>query len=430
LEDVPVVGNDEVELGILRWRKRALDRVLWVVLGIGIVPILVAFLVSPHSASLRLRLLSLGIYLLLVAVALARQVPHQVRGWGFVLAGFGFAGMAFAATGLHGAGRLFLVALPLHALVLLGPRSGYVAAAMSLTIYALAALLGAGGALKPDPFFRDDTFGAEFWLLQGAMLLLVLGPILVLVNRFVGLLQGALAAERAATGQIAEEARERHRLERVLLETGERERRDVGHQLHDGPCQEITAALLRCKVAENLLAARGSREEIGHIRAIAEMLDSSVGEIHDLARGLSPADLSPGALASALSDLARRVHASGGVECDFVHDGLAEPEAAGTSSQLFQIAREAVSNAIRHGKPRQIRIELARNDGTLRLVVRDDGVGLLPDAGREGMGLRIMRHRAELMGGSLSTGPAVGGGTVVTCTLPFLASGERRGGEA
>ena len=204
----------------------------------------------------------------------------------------------------------------------------------------------------------------------------------------------------------------------------------VGHLLHDGPCQHLTAALLRCKVAENSFTARGSREDVAHIQAIAEMLDASAGEIHDLARGLSPPALAPGALAAALGDLAQRVRSSGPIECVFVHDDLAQPEDAEVSSQLFRIAQEAVRNAVRHAQPGRVRVELTRNDGGLRLLVQDDGVGMPPDAGHEGMGLRIMRYRAELMGGSLSIGPAAGGGTVVTCTLPLAAPDATRDGAA
>jgi signal transduction histidine kinase len=183
-------------------------------------------------------------------------------------------------------------------------------------------------------------------------------------------------------------------------------------------------------VAENSLAARGSREDVAHIQAIAELLDTSAGEIHDLARGLSPPALAPGALAAALNDLAQRVRTAGPIKVEFLHDGLAQPEDPEVTSQLFRIAQEAVSNAVRHAKPERIRVELTRGDRGLRLLVRDDGVGIPPESGREGMGLRIMRYRAELMGGSLSIGPAPGGGTLVTCTLPSAAPNATRDGDA
>lgn len=430
MESSFAAGSAEVEATILRWRERALDYVLWAGLSVGTVPLMLSLAGSAGFLLPGSRLFGLGMFLLVAAVAAARRVGHLVRAWGFLLVLFGLAGVMLAARGLEGAGRLVLVVLPLFATVLLGARSGYVAAVMTLALYTVAGVLQVSGIMSPVPVVGRGTLEPSFWLFQGAMLALVMGPIMFLVNRFVGLMREALVAERAAAERVAEADRERRRLERVLLEAGERERMAVGHQLHDGPCQQITAALLRCKVAENALAARGAGEEVAHLQAIAEMLDASAGEIHDLARGLSSPTLAPGALAAALADLVQRARDWGPVEIELGHDGLAQPEDPEVTSQLYRIAQEAVSNAVRHARAGRIRVELDRSDGDLRLLVRDDGVGMPPDAGLEGMGLRIMRYRAELMGGSLSIGPAPGGGTLVTCTLPLAARDPDRGGGA
>ena len=427
-EGGPGAGVREVEASILQWRKRALSYVLWMAAGIGAVPLLLVFVTRPDFAPLTSRLFSLAVLVLILLLALARDLAHPVRAWAFVFAGYAIAGMMFGATGLQGGGRQVLLGVPLYAMVLLGPRSGWGAAAISLALYAGAAILNSMGRIVPV-LPSEETTKPEFWLLQGAMLVFALVPAMFILTRFVGFLRGALAAEKRSALQIEAAARERRRLERVLLETADRERRAVGHQLHDGPCQQITAALLRCKVAENALAVRGPDATAEHIHAIAQLLDASVGEIHDLARGLSPAQLSPAAFASALGELARRASASEAVECEFVHDGAARPADRGMSSQLFQIAQEAVNNAVRHAKARHIRVELSHKDDSLRLLVGDDGTGMAPDTAGDGMGLRIMRHRAELMGGSLFIGSAAGGGTLLTCTVPLPSSGVNREGD-
>lgn len=416
-------GHGELGPDIPQWRRRALDWALWVGLGLGSVPLLVAFVVRPYTLPLGLRLFGLGLFLLVTALAVARRVAYTVRTWGFLLALLAMASVALAARGLEGSGRYFLVVLPLLATVLLGPRSGYAAAGMSLALFALMAFLYLSGFVAPMDLLKDQSLTPQLWILQGAMLVLVTGPILVLINRFVGLLQDALASERDAATRVAESNRERRYLERVVLQTGERQRRAVGHQLHDGPCQQITAALLRCKVAENSLLARGAREEAAHLEAITDLLDASVGEIHDLAQGLSPAEVSPSALAAALAGLAQHVRASAKIECDVLHDELVHSNDPAVTDQLFRIAQEAVSNALRHAKPSRILIELTRSDQTIWLRIQDDGTGIPPERREAGMGLRIMRYRAELLGGSLSVEPAAGGGTVVACALP-LAGGQ------
>lgn len=403
----------------LRWRVRALDLVLWTSLSLGGAVLLLLFLVVPEAAPLGKRLLGLGAFLAIGMVALARSVPHPVRAWGFLLIVLLLAGVTLAARGLEGSGRLFLAVVPLLATVLVGRRSGYVSAVMSLALFLGAASLTTGGSWAPLPSWPEAA--ARFWLFQGGVLLVVQWPVLVLIDRFIGQLQEVLAAERKAD-------RERRRLERELLESAEIERREIGHRLHDGACQGITAAALRCQLVKSSLAARGSREEVAHLEAVAALLEESLKEIHDLARGLSPPVLSPEAFPAALDDLAEGVRSSTGIECDLLHDGLVRPEDPERSTHLFWIAREAVSNALRHGRPRRIEIELARGGGALTLRVQDDGAGIPENGAPGGMGLGVMMQRAERMGGTLTVGPGVSGGTAVTCTVPLLrTAGDREG---
>lgn len=403
---------------LLAWRRRALDVVLRSSAGLGAVMLLVLFLLVPEAAPLEKRLLAAGLFAVVVAVAAARRASHGLRASGFLLALLGLGGVTLAARGLEGTGRLFLFVVPIFATVLVGRRTGYVSAAASLSVFA-----GAGGlALRstapdgagPAPAASD----LPYWLFQGLAFGLLQLPVLVLVDRFLGHLQETLAAERRAH-------REQRHLEQALRETAERERRAVGRGLHDGACQELTAAALRCQLLRDSLGPRASREEATHLEAVAATLESSVRDIHELARGLSPLEPSPEALASALDDLAERVRAGSGIECDLLLDGGAWPEDAESGAHLFRIAKEAVSNALRHGEPGRIEIELARDASALRLRVEDDGRGMPGDGEGRGIGLGIMRDRARLIGGTLAVGRARSGGTVVTCTIPLEGAGAR-----
>jgi signal transduction histidine kinase len=86
------------------------------------------------------------------------------------------------------------------------------------------------------------------------------------------------------------------------------------------------------------------------------------------------------------------------------------------ATQLYSIAREAVSNAVKHASARSIRISLEGDDETVTLRVQDDGIGMQQrPIDPQGMGLKIMRYRAGLINAHLSFGPMKLGGTVVTC---------------
>ena len=423
----PGEGRVGTDADIQRWRQRALDHVMWALLAIGVAPALLVGRAVPEPLAPVYRAVALLAYATVLALALARRLDHALRAWTFLVVGFVIAAMMLAGRGLEGAGRLVLVVLPIYATVLVGSRAGWATGVASVALFAVAGALEAAGVLHRLPAAHDGTRAPGFWAIQGTMLVLVVLPALLLVAGFIDLLQRTLAAERAAAARVAEADRERRLLERALLETGERERRAVGHQLHDGPCQQLTGALLRCHVAQNVLDTRGTPGEAkAHLESIAGLLDASIGEIHDLARGLSPAELSPAACAAALGGLAAQVRATTSIACEVAHDGVARPATAEVSSQLFRIAQEAVANAVRHAGATRIRIELGGDGHGLRLVVEDDGAGIASAAPSDGMGLRIMRYRAELIGGVLSVGPAPGGGTSVSCLLPRAAESQVR----
>jgi len=86
------------------------------------------------------------------------------------------------------------------------------------------------------------------------------------------------------------------------------------------------------------------------------------------------------------------------------------------ATELYRIAQEAVTNAVKHASASAITIAMRCDPGVVRLRVRDDGIGI---SGRksDGLGLRIMMYRAVSVGATLVIEPAATGGTTVTCTL-------------
>ena len=121
---------------------------------------------------------------------------------------------------------------------------------------------------------------------------------------------------------------------------------------------------------------------------------------------------------AALSDLANRTKQAGKVTCDFdcPKPVLVEDNVIGT--HLYLIAQEAVHNAVKHGRCQNILISVESNH-LLVLRVQDDGIGIpdQPTENRSGLGLRIMRNRASIIGATLTVEPATPAGTLVTCTL-------------
>ena len=94
------------------------------------------------------------------------------------------------------------------------------------------------------------------------------------------------------------------------------------------------------------------------------------------------------------------------------------------ATHLYHIAQEAVNNAIKHGNPRQVLIQLTEEDGRGTLLIKDDGKGIAENpVNTQGMGLHIMNYRAGVIGGTLEARRDTPRGTVVTCVFPVRHSG-------
>ena len=214
---------------------------------------------------------------------------------------------------------------------------------------------------------------------------------------------------------------ERRRLEEEIIEISEAERQRIGHDLHDDLGQQLAGLSWLSSVLEQKLQTQSS-PETGSAARIAELLGNALNLTRSLARGLQPVPVEAGGLMAALNGLAARSSELFKVGCRFtcrrpVH--LRNPKAA---THLYRIAQEAMTNAVKHGKANHIRITLSSSRGKLLLSVADDGNGWKkPDPAHDGLGVRIMRYRAETLGGALAFHKTPGGGTRVACTIPVPA---------
>ena len=217
---------------------------------------------------------------------------------------------------------------------------------------------------------------------------------------------------------------ERRELEREILKISGEEQRRIGRDLHDVLGQNLAGVAFLSKVLSQRLQAAGWPEADRAVE-IANLVSETVAQARAISRGLCSVELSEGGLRNALEQTAAGVEEVFGIPCTLQY-GLEKGVFDRTTAvHLYRITQEAVNNATRHGSPEHVWITLAREDGGVVLTVRDDGAGVPEDAGAKGgMGLRIMKYRADIIGASLDVGRGPEGGTVVACTL----LGERADG--
>ncbi|WP_050785966.1 PAS domain S-box protein [Pedosphaera parvula] len=223
---------------------------------------------------------------------------------------------------------------------------------------------------------------------------------------------------------MARDITERKRLEREILEISNREQRRIGHDLHDGVCQQLAGIAFMTSTLAEKLQEKGEAES-AQVERISGLLNTAINQTRSVARGLFPVRLEENGLVSALEELAANAGDLFKISCRFVSEEPPVSVDNGIALHLYYIAQEAVTNAAKHAKAQNVFITLEPvKGGRYELTVKDDGVGLaIPEKAHPGMGIRIMHYRARVIGATLSLKSKPGSGTQVSC-LFFPVSRE------
>jgi PAS domain S-box-containing protein len=218
---------------------------------------------------------------------------------------------------------------------------------------------------------------------------------------------------------LEREVAERARLEREVIESCAREQRRIAYDLHDGVGQQLVGIALSAKLLEEQLRAERSAEA-DRASLIAKLANGAARQVRLTARTLEGAD-GLGDLKTALRSLAVNMSENCGVKVTVKADSSSLPISPPVAAQLYRVAQEAVRNAIEHGAAREVLIQLTFGDQDLMLTVQDDGKGFDASVNGQGMGLRIMRYRAQCIGGSCEVHAGPSQGTIVHCRVPLEA---------
>jgi signal transduction histidine kinase len=225
-----------------------------------------------------------------------------------------------------------------------------------------------------------------------------------------------------------EEDEERRRLELKLLrqewdrkkmlaqaavDAQEKERADIGKELHDNISQMLTST----KLFLDILKTKTDDELVD--RSIKN-INSIIQEVRSLSRSLVPSSIADLGLIASMHDLFENIRAASVIELEFYPDEeidrLLSPNSKLT---LYRIVQEQINNIIKHAGAKQVFVELFSDEGNIELIIGDDGVGFDPETIKKGMGLQNMRSRAELLSGSINIISAPGKGSKIKVVLPI-----------
>jgi signal transduction histidine kinase len=236
------------------------------------------------------------------------------------------------------------------------------------------------------------------------------------LSRFTRRLESSIQQK---TKDLLREMSERGRLEREIIDLSERQQRRFGQELHDVVCQELTGVAIAAHLLVRKLAA-AEHEEMTHARELAYMADHALETTRSVARGFFTAGFDGAGLAEALREMARRVESQNHIVCVVRWEEKLTITNEDIVIHLFRVAQEAVHNAVKHAGASRIEVSLKLEKEMLELVIEDDGKGLPPPKERgKGLGLRIMAHRAGLIGAEFKMEHPDRRGTRAVCRVPI-----------
>ena len=227
----------------------------------------------------------------------------------------------------------------------------------------------------------------------------------------------AIAKTERDVSEVKREISQRKELEWEVVEIANLEHTRIGQDLHDNVGQELTAVSL---LVNSLLESvrKHSPEELKIGQKICRGLKKAIQKVRAISQGLVMVEIDAHGLAAALTELTGSIQGDSGLRFSCTCEESVSIESSMEATQLYYIAQEACVNALKHSQAKNIEIRLHATNDRVVLEIQDDGIGFVDQPGKsEGLGLRIMKNRAHVIGAQLTIEPVQPQGAVVTCIL-------------
>jgi len=222
--------------------------------------------------------------------------------------------------------------------------------------------------------------------------------------------------ERLRYAELAHNREELQELSARLVDAQETERRSLSRELHDEVGQALGLLLMDVGRLSNQLGADAKGQEM--VQRIKTVAERTVQTVRNMALLLRPSMLDDLGLVSALEWYAREVSRSSETEVEVKAENVSETLPDSLMVCIYRVVQEAVNNAQRHARAKNVTVELRETDTSVQVQVKDDGTGF--DGKRtRGIGLLGMEERVKRLGGSISIESQPGAGTTIRAELPL-----------
>lgn len=204
--------------------------------------------------------------------------------------------------------------------------------------------------------------------------------------------------------ELKQEVQRSTDLQKEILSNSLAERWELGAYLHDNLAQILASIKIKVNEVKNEMSDTSRSDAASTLTEINDLIDREIDSIRDLSHDIIPIDVEEEGVSHAFSLLIRRSQEIHQVNCTLETDGVLDKITnRELSTNLYHITQEAIKNAAIHGEADRILVVAKEEEGQLHLYIKDDGSGFpAEETNIQGMGLRIIDHRIDLLGGSFA----------------------------
>lgn len=233
--------------------------------------------------------------------------------------------------------------------------------------------------------------------------------------RVIGSAQDISERKRLEKDLLKNELEYQRLLHQATVESQEKERAEIGKELHDNINQVLTTT----KLYLELVRSNDDLKEDLVTKSLAN-INSIIQELRLLSRSLMDPSIGDLGLTDTIRDLIENLHLTQKIKVEFCADENIEPLLDNQQKlTLFRIIQECINNVLRHSNADFVRLALTRHEAEARLVVSDNGVGFLPETTRKGAGLKNIQNRIYLINGTLQLESSPGKGCTLQLQFPI-----------
>ena len=237
------------------------------------------------------------------------------------------------------------------------------------------------------------------------------------VNRMVGSMQD-ITEKREMEKQLLKQQLNRQQLiAQAVVDAQEKERGDIGKELHDNVNQILSTARLYLDLARS-----DEKERLNLIKRSTENIFDAINEIRNISRSLVPGSIGDLGIVESINDLVESIKATKKLHVEFYYEGQVDKLLDEKQKlMLFRIIQEQVNNVLKHANARNLVIEFFVDDDVIDLTISDDGQGFEPGntKNKKGVGLYNITSRTELFNGKVNIVASPGNGCKMNINVPI-----------